>query len=101
VGVADTTFAQHILPPGFQKVRHYGFMNSNNQLQLEDVRWLIWSWLGWTNWLGSGRFKPEPRPCKVPLCDRCGDELELIGMTNADVKLIWSKSQTRRGPPCN
>ena len=25
-------FAQHILPPGFQKVRYYGFMSPNNKL---------------------------------------------------------------------
>ena len=94
-------FAQHILPPGFKKVRYYGFMSSNNKVQLEDVRWLIWLWLGWTFWLGSGRFQPQSRKRKVPQCDRCGDQLELIEMTNADDKLIWSKSQTRRGPPCD
>ncbi len=94
-------FAQHILPPGFQKVRYYGFMSPNNKLQLEDVRWLIWRWLGWTYWLGSGRFQPPPPQPKPPKCDHCGGELELIGMTHPDHRLVWSKSLTQRGPPCD
>ncbi len=93
--------AQHILPPGFQKVRYYGFMSPNNKLQLEDVRWLIWRWLGWTYWLGSGRFQPPPPQPKPPKCDHCGGELELIGMTHPDHRLVWSKSLTQRGPPCD
>lgn len=94
-------FAQHILPPGFQKIRYYRFMSHKNKLQLEDVRWLIWLWLGWTYWLGSGRFQPElPKP-KSPRCGHCGGELELNGMTNADHRLIWSKFMTQRGPPCD
>ena len=42
------SFAQHILPAGFKKVRYYGFMSPNCKLQLADARWLVWLWLGWT-----------------------------------------------------
>ena len=95
------SFAQHILPPGFQKIRYYGFMSPNHKLQLEDVRWLIWLWHGWTYWLGSGLYQPElPRP-KPLRCDRCGGELELIAITNADHRLIWRKDVPQRGPPCD
>jgi hypothetical protein len=93
-------FAQHILPPGFQKVRYYGFMSPNNKLQLKDVRWLVWLWLGWTYWLGSAMFQPEPPKSKPPKCGDCGGQLELIAMTNADHKLIWRKAVSQRGPPC-
>lgn len=94
-------FAQHILPPGFQKVRYYGFMSSNNKLKREDVRWLVWLWRGWTYWLGSGRFQPElPKPKPVQ-CEHCGGEMELIAMTNADQHLIWSSTNSQRGPPCD
>jgi len=93
-------FAQHILPPGFQKVRYYGFMSPNNKLQLTDVRWLVWLWRGWTYWLGSAMFQPELPKSKPPQCAHCGGALELIAMTNADHKLVWRKAVSQRGPPC-
>ena len=34
-------FLQHVLPTGFQKVRHYGFLSPNSRVSLEMVRWLI------------------------------------------------------------
>ena len=34
-------FLQHVLPTGFQKVRHYGFLSPNSRVSLELVRWLI------------------------------------------------------------
>jgi len=33
-------FLQHVLPSGFQKVRHYGFFHPQCKLQFEAVRWL-------------------------------------------------------------
>jgi hypothetical protein len=94
-------FAQHILPPGFQKVRYYGFMSPNHKLPLTEVRWLVWLWRGWTYWLGSAMFRPELPKSKPPKCRDCGGQLELIAMTNADHKLIWQKAVSQRGPPCD
>ncbi|GAB5486184.1 MAG: hypothetical protein Pars93KO_26180 [Parasphingorhabdus sp.] len=94
-------FTQHILPKGFQKIRYYGFMSPNNKLKLEDTRWLVWLWKGWTYWLGSGLFHPEPIKKKPPLCQSCGSDLELIAMTNEHGKLIWNATQSKRGPPTN
>ena len=34
-------FLQHVLPAGFQKVRHYGFLSPNSGTSLEAVRWLV------------------------------------------------------------
>ncbi len=34
-------FLQHVLPKGFMKIRHYGFLNPNSALTIEDVRELI------------------------------------------------------------
>ena len=34
-------FLQHVLPGGFQKVRHYGFLSGNSRLSVEAVRWLV------------------------------------------------------------
>jgi hypothetical protein len=34
-------FLQHVLPAGFQKVRHFGFFSPGSSTSLETVRWLI------------------------------------------------------------
>ena len=50
----------------------------DNKLKLENVRWLLWLWRGWTYWLGSGLFQPKlPKP-QPPQCQECGGELELV-----------------------
>jgi hypothetical protein len=94
------SFAQHILPRGFQKVRYYGFMSPNCKLQLADVRWLVWLWRGWTYWLGSDMFQPEVPPHKPPKCNRCGGELEMLGLTDSNGKWLWRRTTPTRGPPC-
>lgn len=96
------SFAQHILPPRFQKIRYYGFMSPNNKLQLADVRWLVWLWLGWTYWLGSAYFQADAVSKPQPKCGDCGGELELLAITNEQGRVIWSQRQAstvNRGPP--
>ena len=34
-------FLQHVLPTGFQRVRHYGFLSPNSRVSLDLVRWVI------------------------------------------------------------
>ena len=34
-------FLQHVLPKGFMKIRHYGFLNANSILSIEKIRQLI------------------------------------------------------------
>jgi len=34
-------FLQHVLPSGFMKIRHYGFLNPNSSLSIEKLRELI------------------------------------------------------------
>ena len=34
-------FLQHVLPAGFQKVRHYGFLSPNSATSIEAVRWMV------------------------------------------------------------
>jgi len=80
------------------------------KLQLADVRWLVWLWKGWTYWLGSAMFQPEPRQRPKAECQRCGGELELMLITNQVGATIWQRrpasglqpaanSQPVRGPP--
>ena len=74
-------FLQHVLPKGFQKVRHYGWMSSNSRRKLANVRWLVWLYRGWTYWLGSGHApQPDKPPCKLLRCSHCGGDLILIAI---------------------
>ncbi len=34
-------FLQHVLPRGFMKIRHYGFLNPNSSFSIEKIRELI------------------------------------------------------------
>jgi hypothetical protein len=70
-------FLQHVLPRGFQKVRHYGFLSPNSHQSLEEVRWLVT--------LAQGQLfvllcQPQQTPLCVPSlrCSRCGGLLQLI-----------------------
>ena len=92
------SFAQHILPSGFQKVRYYGFMSPNCKVQLEDVRWLVWIWKGWTYWLGSAMFQPVIKK-PITKCSSCGGELALLFITNEQGRVIWHRASPKRGPP--
>ena len=92
------SFAQHILPAKFQKIRYYGFMSANNKIQLENVRWLVWMYKGWTYWLGSALFQPVIKK-QIPTCSDCGGELELLRITNEQGRTIWAKQLPKRGPP--
>ena len=92
------SFAQHILPAKFQKIRYYGFMSANNKIQLENVRWLVWMYKGWTYWLGSALFQPVIKK-QIPTCSDCGVELELLRITNEQGRTIWAKQLPKRGPP--
>jgi len=82
-------FLQHALPKGFRKVRHYGWMASNSRTTLDRIKWLVWLFLGWTYWLGSGVApQPESRQPQRPKCPHCDGELRMIGMTDAEGHII-------------
>jgi hypothetical protein len=75
-------FLQHTLPCGFQKVRYYGWMSSNSKITLESVKWLVWLFLGWTYWLGSGHApQPDRRPARGVRCAECGQPMRIVSIT--------------------
>jgi len=75
-------FVQHTLPPGFQKIRHYGWMSSNSKVDLDEVKWLVWLFLGWTFWLASGHAPQQPKIERPVLrCAECGGVLRVIDVT--------------------
>jgi hypothetical protein len=66
-------FLQHVLPTGFMKVRHFGFLNANCAVPLDEIRRLIAE--------ATGRKLPKP-PAKeeTPLfhCPDCGGPLAYV-----------------------
>jgi Putative transposase/Transposase zinc-binding domain len=73
---------QHVLPAGFQKVRHYGFLSSNSGTAIEAVRWLI-TLYNESIFVLSAVAQPQPAIPAVPLCPACGGPLRLLGFVPA------------------
>ena len=89
-------FLQHALPKGFQKVRYYGWMASNSQTTRDRVKWLVWLFLGWTFWLGSGVApQPDRFVSKRPPCEHCGGQLHLIAITDGNGRVLVSRDLPR------
>lgn len=66
-------FLQHVLPKGFQKVRRYGWQGAHSKTKLDTVKWIVWLFLGWTYWLGSGHAPPnESTDQHAPRRQCCG-----------------------------
>ncbi len=86
-------FVQHVLPHGFQKVRHYGWMSSNCRIGLDEVGWLVWLFLGWTYWLASGhapRSKPKER--EPVRCAACGGIMRIVTIVNENCRTLVEHS---------
>ena len=82
-------FLQHVLPTGFQKIRYYGFRHSHSSLSWEGVKWLVWLFLGWTFWLGSGHAPQEaPSPLPPRTCHFCGGVLVRVGLVHGDCRAL-------------
>jgi hypothetical protein len=82
-------FTQHVLPRGLQKVRHYGWMGANCRTGLDEVKWLIWLFLGWVYWLASGHApQPEAAPRKLPTCPVCGGKMRQTYLMHRDVRAL-------------
>ncbi len=87
------SFLQHVLPRGFQKVRHYGFLSPNSKIDFESVRMLVWFYLGWVYWLASGRVPPEPREERPVLpCPHCGGSLRLLAVVHFNCRTLVEHS---------
>jgi len=67
-------YLQHVLPSGFMKVRHYGFMNPNSSGSPEDISALIK--------LAHGYVVETPKADSTPVfeqyCPECGGELTYL-----------------------
>lgn len=69
-------FLQHVLPSGFMKVRHYGFMSSQCALGIPRLRMLIHASLGSSMALSELlTTRPQKPPLPEPTCRACGGRL--------------------------
>jgi hypothetical protein len=82
-------FVQHTLPRGFQKIRYYGWMSPNNRIGLDEVKWLVWLFLGWTFWLASGH---APRLVSAEVgavrCAECGGRMRIVAVFSAAIRVL-------------
>ena len=67
-------FLQHVLPKGFMKIRHYGFLNPNSALPIEKIRELI-SFIHDIVALFTEIREPAIPGIK---CSHCGHDLKFI-----------------------
>jgi Putative transposase/Transposase zinc-binding domain len=70
-------FLQHVLPRGFPKIRHYGFLSPNSRESIEAVRWLVTLHYSLTyRLLGDApqEMVPEPRI----RCAACGGQMQVV-----------------------
>jgi len=70
-------FLQHVLPKGFKKVRHYGFLSSQHKHILATLQYRLGTVEEVTE------EKTDQKPNK-PRCSICGKEMILIGMLLPD-----------------
>jgi hypothetical protein len=86
-------FVQHVLPRGLQKVRYYGWMHSRSKIDIEEVRWLVWLFLGWTFWLASGHA-PQEEPVERPpvRCAQCGGAMRIVEVVNENCRALVEHS---------
>jgi Putative transposase len=84
-------FLQHVLPAGFQKVRHYGFFSPNSGTTLEAVRWLVTVPHGAVFSLeAEGAEEPDATP--APRCPVCGGPMSVLGFAPAPVSAVFATS---------
>jgi hypothetical protein len=74
-------YLQHVLPSGFMKVRHYGFMSGKCRISIDDIRKLISDFLVFVR----ERIMPEPpEKAKPLLCPRCSSPMKWVRYLKPD-----------------
>ena len=68
-------FLQHVLPTGFMKIRHFGFLNANCRVTLQTVRELV---VRCYDALRAVLAPSSPAPLPAPRCPRCGGMLRRL-----------------------
>jgi hypothetical protein len=84
-------FLQHVLPTGFQKVRHCGFLSPNSGTALEEVRWLVTLHNGAVFTLLAMLTAPPAEPPALR-CLECGGLMKFLGFATAPVPAVFDTS---------
>jgi hypothetical protein len=84
-------FLQHVLPAGFPKVRHYGFLSPNSSTSIEAVRWLITLHNGAVFTLRAATAA-EPAVQPAPRCPVCGGRMSVLGFVPALMPAVFNSS---------
>lgn len=86
-------FLQHVLPTGFVKVRHYGFLSSRSSQPLEAVKWLVAAhylpvYYLWVS--AAGNTTADETAKAVVTCPQCGHPLHLIAFVPFQAPILDS-----------
>ena len=65
-------FLQHVLPTGFQRVRHYGWLSPAATKRWQRRHALL-------DWQPAAPPNAAPAPCWAPRCPRCQKPMRLLG----------------------
>lgn len=65
-------FLQHVLPTGFQRVRHYGWLSPAARKRWERIQALL-------DWKPAVPPVDSSAPCWAPRCPRCQKPMQLVG----------------------
>lgn len=65
-------FLQHVLPAGFQRVRHYGWLSPAARPRWERIHALL-------DWRPAGSPPATAKACWAPQCPRCQKPMRLLG----------------------
>jgi hypothetical protein len=85
-------FLQHVLPSGFQKVRHYGFLSPRSRSRFEAVRWLATLHAGEPFVLRALASDPPTNSPIQPHCADCGGELHVLAVLRRRGRALFDTS---------
>jgi hypothetical protein len=88
-------FLQHVLPSGFQKVRHFGFLSANSQVSLEMVLWLVTLHNGLIH-VSRGVVPVEIDTEPLIRCTACGGPMHGLGFVRAARPTYFDTSERCR-----
>jgi hypothetical protein len=90
-------FLQHVLPPGFMKVRYYGFLSPSFGIPFEELRARVEMAYGFAaKPVNTDIDAPAPKPM---VCSHCGGALKLLRVMRAATQLPCSSSHAPATAP--
>jgi len=77
-------FLEHVLPTGFMKVRHFGFLSAASSLDVEHIRELITEYYGGFAERLAEEQSEQDSTASGPLCPQCGAPMRLRAIVLPD-----------------